>query len=172
MTTRDLFNAPTAFTLDGQTYRVRQPGQLEQGEYQAWLEQVAFDAINRRTYQNDAEKLASLRMHDQDCAAGVYDWGGEVSVRRISTPKGLAKLLSIICRDQGLTEALAERLVQQEQKKIAALMVSRVTQDPKVLEATLQTLGLPRDFYSSSSATHPSAAPPTSSPSAGSPTTS
>lgn len=172
MTLRDLFNSPTEFVLDGETFRVRQPNQLEQGQYQAWLEQLAFDAINRRTYQSDAEKLACLRMHDQDCAAGVYEWGGEVATRRVQTPKGLAKLLAVICRDEGLTDKKAEKLVEAETAKLAAVLVSRITQDPKALEAALATLGLPSDFFSSNSATPPSATPDASKPSGDSPTTS
>ena len=156
MTLRDIFNAPTEFVLDDETFRVRQPNELEQGEFQAWLEQLAFDAINRRTYQSEGEKTAALDRHDVRCAAGDYEWGGEIATRRLTTPTGLAKLLSIVCRDQGLTERKAKRLVEQESKKLAAVLVSRVTSDPKVLEATLAQLGLPSDFFSSSSPTPPS----------------
>lgn len=164
MTLADFLNAPTEFELDGETFRVRKPDQLEQGEYQRWLEQLAYDAIARRTYQNEAERLACLRMHDQDCAAGVYEWGGEVAVRRLLTVKGFAKLLSIVCRADGLTERKAEKLIEKESHKLAAVMASKVTADPKVLEAVLASLGLPSDFCSPSSRTRPSTTESTTSP--------
>lgn len=167
MTLADFLNAPTEFDLDGEKFLIRKPDQLEQGEFVRWLEQLAYDKINARTYQREEDKLASLRMHDQDCAAGVYDWGSEVAVRRLLTEKGFAKLLSIICREQGLTPAKAQELIEKESHKLAAVMSSRVTQDPKVLAAILASLGLPSDFFSSSSATSPSEAPPTSTPSSG-----
>jgi hypothetical protein len=165
MTLADMVNAPTEFELDGETFRVRKPDQLEQGEYQRWLEQLAFDAISRRTYQREDEKLACLRMHDQDCAAGTYEWGGEIAVKRLLTPKGFAKLLSIVCRDQGLTPKKAERLVELESHKLAAVMASKATQDPKVLAVVLASLGLPSDFYSRNSPTRHSEAQKTSPPS-------
>ncbi|AWM41765.1 hypothetical protein GobsT_71320 [Gemmata obscuriglobus] len=170
MTLADFVNAPTEFVLDGKTYRIGKPTNAHQGEYQVWLEQLAYDGIARRRYQDDAARERAERFHGQDVAAGVYEWGGEIVVKRLMTPLGLAKLLTIMCRDQGLTFELAERLVELEAKKIAALMVSRATNDPKVLEAVRVTLGLPSDFFSSSSPTRPSTTESTTSP--GSPTTS
>ena len=172
MTIADMLNTPTELSFEGKTYRLRHPNQDEQGEYVRWLEQLAYDGISRRTYQDEASLLKSLRVHDQDLAAGVYDWGGEVCVRRIMTTKGLAKLVAIICRDQRMTLEIAERLVEKESRKIAAILASKVTSDPNSLRAVLATLGLPADFFSSDSATRPSAAPETSNTSADSPTTS
>ncbi len=166
MTLASLFNAPTELEFEGEKYLLRKPNQLEEGMYQRWLEQLAWDKINARTYQDEAEKLASLRMHDHDCAAGVFEYGGEVSVKRLMTPKGLAKLIAIICRDQGMTDEQAERWVELENRKIAAVLVSKATDDPKALAAALAILGLPKDFLSCSSSTNPSEPPPTSNPSA------
>jgi len=164
MTLADILGAPTTFELDGETFRIGPPTLMHQGEYQTWLEQLAFDAINRRVYQDEREKLACLRMHDENCAAGAYEWGGDIACRRLCTASGLAKLLAIMCRDQGLTEKKAERLVGLEQRKLAAVMAARRTDDPKVLAAVLATLGLPSDFYSSSSPTPPSTAASTTCP--------
>lgn len=173
-TIADLFNSPTEFTLDGETFRVRQPSELEMGEFQRWVEQLAFDAINRRTYQSEAEKEAALSRHDDKCAAGTYEWGGRIATERTQTPKGLAKLLELVCRDQGLTPAKATKLVDLESRKIAFVLVSRLTQDPKVLEAAAMMLGLapPNETSSSNSATRHSEVPATSKPSDDSPTTS
>lgn len=172
MTLADLFNAPTEFTLDGETFRVSKPGLLQQGEFQKWLEQLAFDAINSRTYQSDAEKALSIRMHDQDCAAGVYEWGSELSLRRIQTQKGLAKLLEIICREQGMTPAKSLRLVEEQALGLIQVFKDKVTADPKVLEATLSNLESPSAFLLKLLLTHPLVMPAPSRQSADSPTTS
>lgn len=167
-TIADLLNAPTGMEFEGKPYKLRKPTLLEQGEFQRWLEQLAYDSIARRTYQNEAEKAECFRLHGQDCAAGVYEWGGDVATRRLLTPKGLAKLVNIICRADGLDLEAAERLVDLEQRKIAAALFGRSTDDPKERAAALAMLGLPVDFYasetsSSTSQTRPSDTPSTTS---------
>lgn len=164
MTLGDLFNAPTEFKLDGETFRVSKPGQLQQGEFQRWLEQLAFDRINSRTYQSDAEKALSLRMHDQDCAVGAYEWGSPLSLQRIQTQRGLAKLLEIICREQGLDANKAQRLVEENALGLIQVFRDKVTADPKALALALETLEPANAFLLRVLLTHPLICPSPTSP--------
>lgn len=171
MTLADMFNAPGEFALRDEatdtveTFRMREPNQLEQGEFQRWLEQLAFDNIASRKFQTEADREAALRVWQHDCAAGVYEYGGVVCIRRLTDPnlKGLAKLMEIVCRDQGMTHQKATAIARNEQIRLVALISKQATDDPKALEAVLNRLGLPSDFFSSNSATPPSAAPTPSS---------
>lgn len=163
-TLADFFNAPTELPLKDdkgdvlETVKVRQPSQLEQGMFQRWLEQRAYDSIERRTYQDPRQQAEDRRLLNQDVAAGVYEWGGPVCVAALGTPTGIAKLLTIICADQALTLEKAEKLVDQQVREIAAILWERGAADPKALEATLKRLGLPKNYFSNSSPTRPSAA--------------
>jgi hypothetical protein len=153
MTLGDVFNSPTAIPFEGVEYRLRQPTLMEQGEYQRWLEQRAYEAIERRDYRDPDHRERDRRNLNNDVAAGVFEWGGEVCVRAVQTPGGLARLLSVICRDQGLTEQKAKGLVDLKVREIAAVLVARATKDPNSLRAVLATLGLPETFLSSDSST-------------------
>lgn len=172
MTLADFFNAPGEFRLGDEVFRMREPNQLEQGEFQRWLEQLAFDNLMARKYQTDADREAALRVWQHDCAAGVYEYGGVVCLRRLTDPnlKGLAKLMEVVCREQGMTYDKASAIARNEQARLVALISKQATDDPKALAAVLTRLGLPSDFFSSSSATRPSAAPTPSPPSPGSAT--
>ena len=170
MTLAHLFNAPTEFVLDGEKYLVSKPDQLQQGEFQRWLEQLAFDRINSRDYQSDAEKARSIRMHDQDCAVGVYEWGSPLSLERIQSQKGLAKLIEIICRDQGMTPGKAQKLVEEQALGLLQVFKDKVTDDPKTLALALETLEPGNAFLLRVLLTHPLLCP--SNPSPDSPTTS
>lgn len=162
-TLADMVNAPTEFELDGEKFYVREPGSDHQGEYQRWLEQVAFDGINRRTYQDDEEKFQCLRLHGQDCASGIYEWGGEICRKRLLTVKGYAKFLEIVCREQGMTLEKAERLIKQEDARLTTALVSRIQSDPKVREAVRVIVELLNSLSSSSSQTPRSDTPSTTS---------
>lgn len=153
MTLRDIFNVATEIEYEGEKYRLHEPTLLEQGEFQCWLEQLAYDAIERRTYAKEDDRAKALQLHTQDCAAGVYEWGGDVAMKRVMTPKGLAKLLHIMCREQGMTLPIAEKLVDLETRKIAFAIASKRQDDPKVVEAIRATLGLPSETSSSESPT-------------------
>jgi hypothetical protein len=150
MTLADILNSPTEKTFEGKTYRLREPNGIEQGEFQRWLEQLAYDKINSRTYQSDEEKERRLDRHDKSCAVGDYEWGGELSVRRLQTVPGFAKLLSIVLREQGLTPEAAERWANLKYRECAAVVMRRVYEDPKDLRAACVALGLPPDFLSNS----------------------
>ncbi len=156
MTLADIFNSPSTVPFEGVDYKLRQPTLIEQGLYQRWLEQRAYDAIERRTYQDRGQQEVDRNNLNRDVAAGVYEWGGEVCCNALRTPNGLAKLVGIVCQDQGLSDAAARRLVDLKLKEIAAALMSKATADPNSLRATLASLGLPEDFLSSNSPTPPS----------------
>ena len=163
MTLAELLNSPTAIPFEGVEYQLRQPTLMEEGEYQRWLEHRAYEAIERRTYRDPDQQERDRRNLNNDVAAGVFEWGGEVCVRAIQTPGGLARLLHIMLRDQGLTEAKAKALVDRKMREIAAVLVARSTSDPNSLRATLATLGLPEDFLSAASSCRPTTETPATS---------
>lgn len=156
MTLAEMLNAAAELEFEGKTYRLRKPTLLEEGEFQVYLEQCASDSIERREWKDPDDKLAAQNLVTRDCAEGYYESGGEGYVRAVSNPRRLPRLLAIICRDQGMTPQIAERLVQTEMKKIAAILISKVHDDPKSLGAVLATLGLPADYLSRLSPAHPS----------------
>lgn len=166
MTIGDLFNAPTEFKLGDEVFLVREPDQVQQGEFQKWIQQLVFDDINSRTYQTDTDREMSIRLHNRDCGAGIYEWGGKCSIERIQTQRGLTKLISIICRDQGLTDKKAEQLVREQAAGLLQVFRDKVAAeeaegapDPKGLEAIMSKLGSPSAFFLSVLLTHPLISP-------------
>lgn len=170
-TLADFVNAPTEIVFKGTTYHLRQPNQLEEGMFQRWLEQRALEAIERGVYAEEARRDRDRQLHFQDVATGVYEAGGAVYAKASMMPSGMAKMLSIICKDQLLTEAVAKELVKHRLKEICATLISKATSDPKVLEATLATLGLPSDYFSSNLQTPREGVPETPPPSSECPPT-
>lgn len=171
-TLADLFNAPTGLDFEGKTYRLRQPTLLEAAEYQRHLEAEARAGAARATELAEEDRRRLLRDVTADIAAGRYRYGGEVCVESLRSPENIARLLAIIARDQGMTLAVAQRLCDAKLRECVAIVAAEHESDPKALAALLASLGLPPNFLSGSSSdspTHPSAAPPTSSPSAGCP---
>jgi hypothetical protein len=172
-TLADIVNAPTELEWKGAKYLLRQPDQLEEGMFQRWLEQRAFDAIERTKYQDREKQIIDRERHFQDVAAGVYESGGEVYAKAVVQPSGMAKMISIICRnaDPPMTEKAAKEIVDYKMREVAAVLISKVNSDPKVLEAVLSRLGLPKDFFSQNFATHHSEVPKTTTPLSGCPPT-
>lgn len=167
MNLTDILNAPTELEFEGRVYKLRQPTLMEQAVFARWLEQRARDAAGRAVELTEDDRRQLLRDVNADIASGVYDWGGEACVRSLRSPSGLAKLLAVILADQGVTEATAAKILDRSMREIAAVVVSKVTDDPNSLRATLATLGLPADFlgsYSSPSRTRPSTTGSTTSP--------
>jgi len=168
----DLLNSPTAFEFEGATYQLREPTLFECGQYQRWLEAEARASAGRATELPEEDRRNLLRDVNADIAAQRYAWGGEMCVISLRTPQGIARLLSIICTDQGVTYELACRMVDRKLREIAALLVAAQEEDPtgKKLEAVALRLGLPRTYFatlSSACATSPSESPATSSSSDG-----
>lgn len=172
MTIADFFNAPNELRYGDEVFRIREPDQLEQGEFQRWLEDLALNSTLARTYPRPEDRDAALRVWQQDCAAGVYEWGGVMCLRRLADPNlnGLAKFLEIVCRDQGVTPEKARAVAKHAQLQLIAILNKQAADDPKAVEAATAGVGLPRDFCTSSCATPRSEAPPTSPPSPGSAT--
>ena len=162
MTLADVLNSATEYTFDGKTYKVREPTVMEQGEWQRWMEMLAFEAIERNLELSDERKDRALAHHYKNCSAGDYEWGSELCVRRLQTVTGLAKLMSIVLRDQGLTEEMAHKWADTHFKQCVAMLIKASRDDPKELRAVLASLGLPPDFLSSSP-TPPSATESTTS---------
>lgn len=150
-TLAEYFNASTDLAFEGKRYPLRQPTQLEQGMFQRWLEQRAYDAIERRTYQDPSQQAEDRRLLNRDIAAGVYEYGGHVCAAALATPIGIAKQLSIVCRDDGLDFETAKRMVDLQIREIAAVFAREATDDPKALAATLSRLNLPSDYFSRNS---------------------
>jgi hypothetical protein len=174
----NLFNSPTGIEFEGKTYKLRQASAIECGEYQRHLEQEARATIRRDTSLSEDERREQLADVNADIAAKRYRYGGIVAVKSLRTVEGVAKLISIICADQGMTEAIALRFCNEKLREtIAAIKIAEAeeSQDPKELAAIptmLASLGLPLTFLSSGlsgSVTHPSEPPPTSQPSGDSP---
>ena len=148
MTIADMFNSPSELKFEGKTYHLRQPTLEEEGEYQRWLEQRAYDAIERRTYQDQAQQDRDRNALNRDVAAGLYEWGGVICCESLSTPVGVARMTAIVLRGQGVTPALAKRIVDLKVREVTAAVVSKVRSDPKSMAVILETLGLPPDYLS------------------------
>jgi hypothetical protein len=138
----ELFNSPSDLVFEGKTYRLRQPNQLEKGEFQAWIEQLALDGILRQKAPPDIidRQLNGLT---RDKTKGVYAWGGDVCCDKLTTEEGLAKFLAIVLRDQEVTLELARRMAEQEFKRIVfGLFPQETDEQKKVAEAVASVLGL------------------------------
>jgi len=137
--------------FEGKTYTLRQPTILEELEYAKYLRGRAVRTAEEAGKTPEQKERLVLAVLDR-AAAGVYDWGGEVWAKSVQTTEGLAKLLSIVMADQGVTEPLAKKLVAAMQTRIAATIFARLPDaDPKALAqvgADLTRLGLPSDFLS------------------------
>lgn len=170
----NLFNSPTGIEFEGKTFRLRQPTLMECGEYQRQLESEARAGAARATELPDEDRRRLLRDVAADIAANRYRYGGEVCVESLRSPEGVARLMSIICREQGMTYDIALRLCDQKLRECVAIVAGELAADPKspAVAALLASLGLPPNFLKSASpdsSTCPSEAPPTSKPSDGFP---
>lgn len=165
MTIADLFNSATELEWKGRVYKCRQLTGLEQGMFQRWLEQRALDGIERRVYQDEAQRERDRQLHAQDVAVGEYEWSGLLAVRATRTPAGLAKCLQIALADQGMTDATAAEVVEHKFREVAAVLASKLTDDPKEARAIFLGLGVrppddsPGATSSSGSPTRPSPTP-------------
>ena len=165
-TLADMLNAPSEIQFKGKTYLLRRPDLLEEGTFERWLAQRALDEIERTTYENPSQKAEDRKNHFLDVVAGVYEAGGLVYTRSMMSQTGAAKIISIICKDQGMTLAMAREMVRENLKGCVALIASKVYSDPKVVEAILNAIGLPSDYLSRNSSIRPSEVPNPSPPSA------
>lgn len=175
MTQGDIFNVGSELrAADGTVYTLKKLTQYQQGEFSRWLEQRAHDAIDRGP-ESEARKD---RRHDRayaDAAIGKYEWDGPLALEAMWTPTGLARILLIVCGDQGVTEAKAEDIVRGHLKEVAAKILVQAASDPKArreLATMLGSLGLPMDWmvsaesdlFSDNSPTRPGTPDSTTSP--------
>jgi hypothetical protein len=139
------------FDFEGKKYTTQPIEDIDggEGEFSIWLEQRAYDAIERRTYQDEKQKIEDRRVLNQDVAIGLYEYGtGVVALHASQHPLGIAKVLHIICRRQEMTEAIAKRFVNQKLKEIAVKFISQLpnaSQD--ALSSVLNRYGLPGNFF-------------------------
>ena len=164
MNLADLLNAPTEIELDGVIWKLRQPTILEQATYQRNLERRAREAASRAVDIPEDERRQLLRDVTADIAAGLYEYGGPVCIRRLQTEEGIAELLHIILADQGCTREIARRLVEKQLSEIIAVLMGGGDHEKKDLAQLLAKLGLPPSFLSRLSPTHPSGKTSTTSP--------
>lgn len=165
----DLLNSPSAFEFEDKTYQLRQPTVVECGLYQRWLESEARVSAAHATDLSDEDRRNLLRDVTADIAAQTYAWGGEVCVRSLRTPNGVAKMMAIICHDQGVTFEVAKRVCEKRLADIAALIQGAVEEDPggNALRRLLTSVGMPPDWFATSSSG--SSTPPAPGPSASPP---
>lgn len=162
MTLADLFNAPREIVHKGKTWQLRRPDQLEQGMFQRYLEKCAYDAIERREYQDDAAKDRDRHNLNVACALGAFEWGSPATVEATANPLRLWKLIQIIARDQGMTDEIARELMDEHVRECVAAIIRENVEDPKAVAAMVMTLGFPPDFLSKNSSPHSAIHPSTS----------
>lgn len=170
MTTADIFNVGADLRgPDGTVYRIKKPTLYQQGEFQRWLEQRAHDAVDRSTATED-QKARRHHLIDIDAGLGKYEWDGPIALEAMWSIAGLTKILTIVCRDQGVTDEQAEAVISHNLRESAARLLLGAARDPKLradLALVLGSLGLPMDWMESepnvssfnSSSSHPSTDP-------------
>jgi len=171
-TLAQLLNSPEEFEFGGKTYRLREPTLIECGEYQKWLESEARASAAASTDLPEEDRRQLLRDVNADVAAKRYAWAGLECVLSLRSADGMAKLMSIVCRDQGVTYPLALKMTTARLWDIARVLLAAEQGDDPEKKAAVRELirrtGLPHDFLSNSSSgssTNSAAAPPPSPPS-------
>lgn len=164
MTSLDAFLASNKeFEFEGEKYTTHPLDEAGEAEFSVWLEQRAYDAIERRVYQDEKQKLEDRRLLNHDVAIGLFEYGGLLTYKALQWPPGIAKVMHIICKRQGMTEAIAKRYVNHKLKEIAVAFVSQL---PNVSEEAMSSLlnryGLPGDYLTRN--TKPSEATPAATP--------
>lgn len=166
----DLFNSPEEFVYENQTYRLREPTLIECGEYQRWLESEARASACAAVDLPEEDRRNLLRDVIADIASKRYAWAGEECVYSLRRADGMAKLMSIVCRDQGVSYQLALKMCQARLLEIArVLLAAEQGDDPEkkaLVRQLLKSVGLPHDYLSSLSSDSPTTPPAPSPPSA------
>lgn len=173
MTTAEIFAAGKILTgppgpkgEPGKQYVQRKPTLYEQGEFQRWLEQRAHDAVDR---SSGTEESKDRRHHLLDIAAGLgkYDYDSPRGVEARWLPAGMVKVITMTMRDQGVTDEIAEYLVEQFLRGMVAEYAKKKKLDPERLALVHLSLGLPMEWTSSAeseSSSTPSSARPSTEP--------
>ena len=169
----DLLNSPTEVEFEGAVYKLRAAAVREYGEFQKWLEASAREAAGRADDLPPDVYDRLLRHVTRDIAAKVYAFGGDGFATAVDTAAGFSRLLYLCLRNDGydVTPELVDRMAEHKMRELAAAVSLAGEDDPKVVRAVCEVLGLSRlpDWRppSSGSPTPPSESP--SSNSGGSP---
>jgi hypothetical protein len=173
-TLAELFNAPEGIPYGDKTYRLREPDLLERGEYAKWLAAEARAEAANSTDLPDEDRRRLISDTNKDIAMKRYAWGSAACVESLGTLDGIAKLMSIVCRAQGVTFALALKICESRVTEVARiLLAAEVGDDPEkkaLARQLLTSTGLPPNFLSSSWSASSTTATPDPPPSPPSPT--
>jgi hypothetical protein len=89
-----LAGLPSDFPHAGQVYKVMPRTLGAELLFQTWLEDLAYLVlVKHRARLGEAEFARLSGAWARDCAAGVYEWGGEAAWRKMLTDAGQEKLL-------------------------------------------------------------------------------
>jgi len=171
-TLAELFNIPTpdAYEFGGKKYPARQPTQVEQGLFAAWLEQEAYASVERQTHLPKEALDRHRRGIREDAAGGRFGYYSAAGIARLGTISGAAKVISICLLADGFGECdhdFCQRMLLAEAERSATkLMELAAAGDPKARAALdlFRSLTSPPTGTSGSSGTTSTAS---SSPTAG-----
>jgi hypothetical protein len=144
-TLADLFNVPREFEFEGIKYGLKEPDQLQQGQFQRWLEQRVRESIRRDTEAEEDELAKALdRFYDRQ-AAGEYEWGNPICLRALLTFTGWGKYLEIML---GVDPITARKMVEKPIEELAAAVGRAAAENPKLIGEVLASRGFPTDWLS------------------------
>lgn len=138
-TLADILGVSDELTYDGKVYKLSELSLEGRAKFSRWLERRARDeAIRGSANLPSDQQDRYLRVVSRDIAAGVYEFGGEVSVAALREPAGRRYIvyLSLLENHPDADEELAEKLIENRMREIAAILKKGVEEsDPKVLAA-------------------------------------
>lgn len=168
MTTADIFNIGVKLTApDGTVYELPELTQYQQGELQVWLEDRAHAAVDR-SKADDAAKERRHHLIDVDAGLGMYEWDGPLAVEARWTPAGIAKMLVIVGKSQGMTDEKARAILRHSFREATEKLLRLRRDDPKAFALLMVGAGLPVRWTrpeESDSSSEPSPPRPSESPS-------
>jgi hypothetical protein len=156
MTHADIFAVGHAIEMpDGKTYTLRSPTQIEQGEFQRWLEERTHAAVDRASASEEQKDRRHAQIDDK-AALGYYEWDGPLGIQARWMPAGMTKAIEIICRDQGVDHKRAEEIARHHIRTAAAVILKGAAKDPKAWGPILEAMGLPASWFASAPSEHSS----------------
>lgn len=88
---------PITHTIGGKAYKFAPWSKRLQGQFEDWLEALAFDAAARRRRQLGEEKYDSLLARiNEAIVGGTYAITGQIAQKKLRTDEGLVRLLCIV----------------------------------------------------------------------------
>jgi hypothetical protein len=122
----DILNSPRIVEFENTKWKLRQPTIGDEGRFQAWLEQEAFERIEQRRGPTKEQKLQDWERVRQSALAGNYEYGRPLAIKAMSQTKGIAAMLRIVCRKQGMTEPTSRSMAAQKFKEVASIFGSKL----------------------------------------------